>query len=359
MALQVSQAPVAALPYKLYDGHSPGFPGTFYNQYLITAPRQYQESISAVNFFFYEPGNDYLVGYVFLDILDWPGWAAQALVWDAGSGALLNRFGVPIPYTANPGLGSYNKIYGMRGFALSEVDWQTLGPPAGGWSIDPHGWNPSVILTQAIVNREDGVLAGTPSGRNLVIYSISGTPTLKGQLVVPDFVDYLAYEDRFSCWVVTQSGFIAKARYNLVPPRWEMFSSVQNPAGDSTGYLCAFDTKRKRLVILRKRPDAADGSCQSQLEFYAPIYQAAALTDPIPATPLRAGLDVTFLVHLLGTAGEGIASRILAASLAGPATGRIKTPAPPVNQLGVGAVTYYAAAAGNDTLQLSVEDTTS
>ena len=231
-------------------------------------------------------------------------------------------------------------------------------PLRGGWSIDPSTWSPNVSLSNSIVNREDSLLVGvnTVSGIDLLVYSFAGTPALRGQLRLPDYLGALTFEDRNNCWIITQQGLIAKARYNCPVPRWEMLSAVQDPTSDATSYLCAFDTKRHRLVVLRCRPDAADGSCQSQLEFYWPVYQAATITDPVPLTPLRAGQDISFLAHLIGGAGEGVASRLLSASLVAPAIGQIKTPTVAVNQNGVATVRYAAAQAGDDTLALSLED---
>lgn len=358
MALQVSQAPVTLLTYKAWDNRSPS-----YHPYLVTPPRVYTEALTSVMDFFYEPGNDYLVAYSFLDIIDWPGWAALRFTWDAGSGKFLGRADAiagNMAYAGGLGLGSYKKIYGMNtsDYQIRELDWDSLGY-GGGWSIDPSAWSPTVDFGRAMVNREDSLLAGidAATGRQLLVYSFSGTPILQGQLHLPDSLGYLTYEDRYSCWIITQSGLIAKARYNRTPPRWEMLSAVQDPTSDATAYFCAFDTKRKRLAVLRQRPDAADGACQSQLEFYWPVYQASAITDPVPLTPLRAGQDVKFAAHLIGAAGEGVASRTLNVSLASPANGEIRTPSAPVDLNGVATILYRASQAGADTLQLSVEDT--
>ena len=108
MALQVSQPPVVALSYTPFGGQPPAFA---YNYFLITPPRHFIESIGSFNFFFYEPGNDYLVAVCFTDCIYWPGWEMLLFVWDAGSGALLQRQTTGNPQINNPCLGSYNKIY--------------------------------------------------------------------------------------------------------------------------------------------------------------------------------------------------------------------------------------------------------
>ena len=60
-----------------------------------------------------------------------------------------------------------------------------------------------------------------------------------------------------------------------------------------------------------------------QLEFYNPVPQAQVITAPVPVNSLEAGRQITFAAHVLGDAGEGIASQAVTASLATPTNGQL------------------------------------
>lgn len=353
MALTVVQTIAPCVNYGEWNGDIEP-----YNPYLVTAPRHYMESINSISSFFYEPGNDILVAYVTLDIIYWPGWAVFLYKWDAGTGDYLGRQVVWSPYLRNAGIGSYNKIFGEMSsdshYHLYELNWQTL-QHEGGIVIDSSSWPSPGLQGAAVINLEDNLLVGINS-LDLLVWSLGSSPAVQGQLRLPNTLAYLAYENRDNCWVIMQGGLIAKANYKRTPPRWEMLSAVQNPASDATNYLCLYDTKRLRLVVLRQRPDAADGACRCQLEFYRPIYQATSITDPVPISPLRPGGPVQFVSHLLGAAGEGVSSRTLNASLVSPAVGQLLSPSATVELNGAAVLHYVANQAGDDTLQLSVED---
>ena len=152
-------------------------------------------------------------------------------------------------------------------------------------------------------------------------------------------------------WLVTQDGLIAKANYRL--GRWEMLSTVQDPAPDALNYLCAFDAKRNRLAIFRQRPDAADGACQCQIEFYRPLCRVGRLTDPVPVSPLRAGTKVHLVAHLVGDSGEGIGGYLVNGELLDPAQGTLLTPVAGTELCGAVTFKYQAPAAVEDTLKIS------
>lgn len=326
-----------------------------YNQWLVKPPRIYDESLSSLNHFFYDPGADKLVGYAVFNTNAWPGWAVWRFEWEAVSGAFLNRSQAnifAIAWANHAGCGSYGAIYTTwkSGYGVSQVKSSNLTHAPGMWDIDPWSWNPQRIFNFAVVNRENQIIAGVGSWF-LETWDISGTPFLKGQLRLPQTLGYLAYEDRKHCWVITQKGLIAKANYQI--PRWEMLSSVQNPSPDAVNYLCAFDTKRKRLAVFRQRPDAADGACQCQLEFYYPLYRVAGLTAPVPVSRMRAGDRVRFVSHLYGDTGEGVASYLMYGEILEPATGKLLTPISSAELSGGATFRYQALAAGTDTLKVS------
>ena len=326
-----------------------------YNQYLITPPRIYDESIDSISDFFYEPGNDILVAYIQFKINAWPGWAAYRYTFDANTGAFINRQTASIYTMAwhnHAGVGSYNSVFTTMKIntMIYQVPWDTLSPVAGMWQADPFTWDPPRVYNFAVVNLVDGVLAGVSSW-DLDLWNLSPVPTLTQQMRLPDVLGNMTYEDRNNLWLITQNGLIAKANYRL--GRWEMLSTVQDPSPDAINYLCAFDTKRKRLAVFRQRPDAEDGACQCQIEIYRPLCRVGLLTDPVPVSPLRAGEKVRLVAHLVGDSGEGIGGYLVNGELLDPAAGECLTPVAGSELCGAITFRYQVPEAATDTLKIS------
>ncbi|MHB9075247.1 MAG: hypothetical protein ACYC6G_17205 [Desulfobaccales bacterium] len=350
MALYPIKVISPCMSYPAWNGVVPTF---FYKQYLVTPPRIYSEQISRLTQFFYEGGTDKYVAYAWLDIINWPGWSTCRYTWDAETGAFLGKQSqnIVMNYVNRAGNGSFGKIFATftSGSSVQEVTWDSLAY-VGGWQANPGTWSPGRIFSHIVVNLQDGLLVGV-NGSSLETWNINGTPTLLSTLRIPYGVGYLAFEDRQSCWIITTNGFILKANYRV--PRWEMLSGVQNPSADATGYLAAFDTKRKRLGVLRLRPNNTDGACQNQIEIYRPIYRVAGLTEPVPVSPLRADERVHFVAHLYGDAGEGVAGYMVNADLGPDPLGQLLTPASSSELNGALTFRYQAPGAGEDTLHLS------
>ncbi len=311
--------------YILYDGREITGLGGLYNAYLITPPRLYENRVFTIGNFFYEPSNDRLVAYAFFEKIVWPGWDALRSEWDPETGALVKQtycgYG-PLYFSGRAGLGSYNKMFAAVGNKINEVPWDTLVWVSPMWTINPQTWTPPASILQAVVNLQDSLIAGVEDWF-LKVWDISGTPALRSSLRLPNTLGSLAYESREICWVITKDGLILKANYKNNPPRWEMLSSVQDPCPDALKYFIAWDQKRGRLVVLRQRPDAEDGSCQCQFEFYRPLVKIVGLTDPVPVNRHRAGDLVEFVAHLYGDAGEGVTPYRIIGSLQAPAQGSL------------------------------------
>jgi hypothetical protein len=304
--------------------------GDNWNPQLITCPRHYRETTSMLEHFFYEPGNDRLILHTWMSTTAWPGWSTKRYEFDAETGVLLPTTGgagiFSLAWTCGGGLGSYNKIYACRNseVAIREITWDTAAVVEGGWSALTGSWNPGGIYFYAVVNREDGYLVGAANWVLECWRNIGSTPERFAQLRLPNVLSYLCYESRKYCWVITRDGVILKANYQI--PRWEMISTVQDPESDTLNYLITFDTKRNRVVVFRARPDAADGACQHQLEFYYPMVEPAYLTQPVPVSSLKTGKRVMLAANLIGDAGEGLTPYTVNGSMVAPVEGHLVTP---------------------------------
>jgi len=307
-----------------------------YNPKLITCPKHYQQGEGKLSHLYYDPGADLLRAIIVYSTTYWPGWDVQRLDYDPDTGEWVNRSDVLArkvfvgiwgsAWTGKATMGSFNKLYACMntGTQINEVDPFTLNSVSGGWSVDPYTWNPKSIFSAAVVNRIDNYLAGVSSWSLDCWRKIATAPERFAQLRLPNVLGYLAYESRNYCWIITKDGVICKADYRI--PRWEMISKVNKPEVSATDFAIAFDSKRKQVVVFRSRPDAVDGACQHQLEFYYPMVSPAQLTQPVPVSSLRAGKRVILAAHLIGEAGEGITPYTVNGSMKEPVEGRLIAP---------------------------------
>jgi hypothetical protein len=350
MSLQLIKTVSPVIEYKTYTS----FP--FGAHYFPTKPGG--ERLKSISHFYYEPSHDLLVAWVIFDQDPWPGWGTARFTWKAEDGSLVERGpGTVNNWTCHGIMGSYNKIYMTwnSGTSVTEVAWDTLRVPAGGFFIDPHTWNPARIFRYAVVNREDGLIAGVQDWF-LEIWDISGTPSRRAQMRLPYTLGYMCWESRHILWIITSTGIICKADYRRNPPRWEMMSQVQDPSPDATNYFIAFDTRRNRVVVLRQRPDAGDGACQCQLEFYWPLVKILALTGPVPVGRHRAGDITEFVAHLYGDAGEGVPPFVVRAALTAPAQGTLLKPESTSGVNGAVSFLYQCpAVVGQEEISISAE----
>lgn len=337
---------------------------------LVTCPRHFEQSIRYPLRFFYEPGNDVLVLHLVMNEAGIPGWSGVRYEFNPDTGEWTNRDEVlsrsPNAYFSSWGslvnrnatMGGFNKIYANYWATnytslVLEIDWQFGNPVPGGWSCDPYQWDNKSIYPFSVVNRLGHFVGG--NGNFLDCWrNIDTSPEKFGSLTIPGTISYLAYESRNYCWLITKSGLILKADYLI--PRWEMTSQVRSPAPDAKGYCITFDTKRKQVVVFCWRPDAADGACQSQLEFYYPMVGAANLTEPVPVTSLRANNRILFVSHLVGDAGEGLTPYTVEGELVEPAEGELLTPFAATELNGRTTFVYQAPdVACTETLRLKVK----
>ena len=346
--------------------HTPplwGPDGLIYNGSLVTCPRHYKQTTQSVSHFFFAPGagpkgEDYLRAIVSFKTTYWPGWDVQRIDFDAESGQQVGQDWVGIwgqAWTGKATLGSYNAIYACMNSStvINQVSSATVEPISGGWSVNPYNWNPKSIYFMAVVNRQDNLLAAVISWTLDCWRNIGTTPERFAQMRLPNTLGYMAYESRNYCWIITKDGVILKADYQV--PRWEMISRVNKPEVTATDFLITFDTRRKRVVVFRVRPDAEDGACRHQLEFYYPMVSPAQLTKPVPVTSLRANQRIILVAHLIGEAGEGVTPYTVNGKMALPVEGRLITPFSGTELNGRVCFQYQAPdQACEETLQLDV-----
>jgi hypothetical protein len=108
-------------------------------------------------------------------------------------------------------------------------------------------------------------------------------------------------------------------------------------------------------VVLRVKEDVENQN-PSVIEFYRPYYVATQITDPVPISKLVGNMATNFIGHLLGSIGEGVATQQVAASLAAPIQGALRTNVAPTTQNGSFLVKYQAPNAPyTGTLQLTAD----
>lgn len=305
----------------------------FYHPELIICPKKYIQGKFRAKHFYYDQGADQYRAIFLGDLAGWPGWDARRIDFEASTGMAIGDPSkapfVGVWGTAWTGLsviGSYGQLWGIDPLAVFHtLNPLTMEPAAGSIAIDTRTWTGRPQYSCAVVNTMDDFFAGVSSW---VVDCWEGMLTPQrvrvGRLRLPNVLGWMTYESRNYCWFVTKDGFILKADYRI--PRWEMISKVQPSAEAAVGYACAFDTKRKRLAVLRMLNDAADGACRHQIEFYYPMVKPAFLTKPVPVTSKRAGRRVVLVANLVGDAGEGITPYTVDAEMVAPVEGRLVTP---------------------------------
>jgi hypothetical protein len=369
MALTLLGSQTPCFNYHPFD---PVIPRGSWNSYGYdpSHPPKFDERLNRITGFYYWPGSgggslsagDYFIAPVWFDQCDWPGWGTGLLAWDAATGKYAGR--LPLSFwnmvfyggataTENGQIFAVNTYGGQ--WTLQQVQGDTLD--AAAWSFDLKTLPPinSQLLSIGFYNRRRNLLVGCGASCGLSIWDLSSPIALQGRLQPPNSVAYLSYEDQENVWLVTVDGLVAKANYRDAL-RWELLSAVEAPAPETRGYFCAWDPARKRLVILRWLPDATDGTCRLQLEFYRPLYVATLLTDPVPVTSLQAGGKIDFVAHLIGDAGEGVSPYNVAAALGGTPAGVLQTPQAATELNGAVAFHYQAPnEACSEVLNLSID----
>lgn len=340
----------------------PYVPGPYdYHTELVTAPRIYPETFTtgtgACRHFFYEPVNDYFVGYFSFTKVAFPCWELKRIYWDAGTGEVLEATNL-----GNPGLAAYTaqssemcngKMYCSTTYlTIEHRNWQTMQKVTGGLDMRYYS-GVGKVLQHVIVDESKKIFVGEFFSELLKVnYE---TWERLGTLALPEheFRLDLAYEDEDLLWYIWQNtGTVAKINYTKM--RYELLSSVEAPDPTDEAYLAAYDQSRKRLAIFRHRPDATDGACRCRIEFYSPVPQSYVLTAPVPVSSLKTNDPVTFVSSLVGDRGEGIAGVTVNASV-DTEVAQLTTSVGFTNTCGTVAFELTAEQADSGTLELTAE----
>lgn len=338
--------------------------GIVYHPELVTCPKHYEEAFNVLQHFYYDPAADRLHLHPTYNTVYWPGWYNRSLFFAPDTGAYAGYWsegGIGggnwyLAYSASGSAGAYGRIYGLElGRTIVSLD-PTTARPDGNYSNSLAAWPGSPAASLVICDAAAG-LAVLGSGATLNFWrNINTAPEKFAMLTLPTYLDYMCYESPEIMWAIGRDGTILKLNYQI--PRLEMISRVQAWPETARKFMITFDNRRHRLAVLRWLADAADGACRAQFEFYYPINQAAYLTRPVPVNSLRTSRQITFVAHLIGEAGEGIAPALVNAELAEPASGRILTPHVTTEASGRLLIRYESDSTGGytDTIELSVEN---
>ncbi len=267
-------------------------------------------------------------------------------------------------------MGSFEKIYvvytSWADPRVYEVNWRDLNYD-GGWYLSSYDTDPPTTFGAwgpfAIVNRQDDYIAWG-NNRTLNLFRLENDDVWRRWKIITTQAEmqHVCWENRENCWWIStvQSGSkIGKLNYRL--GRHEIMSSVQSPYEDVVKQFVAFDAKRKRVAVLRLRPDDPDtGACRFVLDFYRPLIRASkiyGITDPVPLSKPRVGTRTTFVSYLIGDIGEPVPPHVVDAELTAPAEGRLLMPHTMTNEIGRSYTQYLGVEAGDERLNLSCEVT--
>jgi len=352
MSLYLTNSKVNPLAYKLWDGTSPLI---HYNEYLVTLPRLYMEELLSICGFYYSgPPDDCFYLWTLHNQYYWPSWSVNRYKFDAATGNLLERFDAQsifsVVYIDSVQLADLNHCYATwrNTMMVGQVDNTSLADQGSQWSFNSWNWTPQRHFDRYVVNRVTDTVLGS-SGFVLEIWTdVRGTPRQIYGQKLPTTVSNIAYESNEYAWVLLSTGQILKVNWGT-NPRVEMFSSIQSPDPTDRQRLLAYDSLRRRLAIYRWKPNASDGSAQSQIDFYQTIAKPFALTAPVPVNTCRAGGITQFVANVTGSMGEGFVGQQGVVSLVSPKNhGVILSPNPVSMMNGSMLISYQAPSSPYD-----------
>lgn len=385
MALRRAFRATDRIQYALWPGPAAP-PLVHYADYLISAPRLYQEELACFNST-YSPGILYVTPganpygstvinfFSVLTTVAWPSWGTARWRFDGQAGHLL---GVDHFTTAfSSGAIVFDQMtsepngslwwFGQHADAYHsgpvQVDPVTFGPPGGTWGTSPYpassfldknGGATIGYADFAIDRAGDRLFARwlTSNVGEVSIYRLSTLAYLTsiytpnktcGVVLTHDGFVYVADEADWLC-VYDYNGVFQNAFRN--PRRSDYGAAVASGFGSGVAY--GWDRYYKRILFVGATPNAADGACKMRIWGYYPVPDAAGVTPPLPRQVPRAGRRVYVVSHCYGEGAEPLASR--SATATGADVGSAVT-----DREGDAVVAVTASAAGTLPVEISVD----
>ncbi len=351
----------AALQYPLWDGVVPTLQ---YNDWLVTPPRLYTESVVNLRGLWSrrERSADAEAIYCLLaqnDQYYFPGWNIIEYQWDASTGVFLQRIDrsvvalTTVAVTSSPYGHLYRKsslvdaIYQIDPESFedltlisryNDLNWKygaqessTVGP----FMIDAVA-DRAVLNTS--LNSSTGVSVHRVSTRETLIYNIRTAGLIQDiQAAAPGL-----------CYVVHTNGVVTLLNYLLGAVLGVFRASASATGGTSK---LAFDPVYTRVMVCDKTADATDGAATINVEAFRPIPVPVALTPPIPLRAPRAGRQVPLLVRAYGDTGEGVGGVVVSATETG--SGTLLAASSPTDEYGYARLNESCDATGTSQINAS------
>lgn len=320
--------------------------------------QQYFESIVLFDSFVYDAAIDRYRFVVWSNIANWPSWEISTVIVHPETGVVESRvllvgYAVAHAWTDPMYNAALNKV--VAGYIVVP-----LGPGSAGYGIVDVTLPDGIPTTEQVNNpyvtqTQIPILAGTNFGYALSIpkkyiaictamsptgvqvYDYSPYPSaavFKWSQPLPEtFTWGVGYEDEQYMWILSSGsnwntatdGRQSLLKYNYLRNRIELLTELQTAGSSDRMTGIAFDTKRKKLGVVRIRPDLTNGQHDNAFEIYAPQIAATKVTVPVNIVPISDESRVTFVSHVLGSKGEAGGSREVTISCS-PTAALITTP---------------------------------
>ena len=304
--------------------------GTF-----CTLGSNYSEKVALVDAWVYDAAIDRYRLVVFMDQKVYPSWSIQTWVIHPETGAVeshesTNFAAVSHAWTGEIFNGGLNKLFATYivtglspnlGQGIVEITDKTNLIPTT-WQIEHPIINSvqvpdlafSVAAHAICPERKLAVLFMVSLG--FFVYDYSNYPaasTLVGWHPFPEgFCWSAGYEDDQRTWALfsndiwnpSENAKTTLIKYNFLYNRVELVTELQKTSPADRIAKVAWDSKRKKLGVIRIKQEAADGAAINAFEVYNPQPAMTQITVPVNVSRLVPGKTSVMISNLLGTKAE-------------------------------------------------------
>lgn len=302
--------------------------GDGHNEYLCAYPRQWRHTVTDWAGIGVQDDGDIRV-FAVVEQTAYPGWGVISWLIGGPGGAdagrvrsvrqetwLQNVQGVSLSYMARSRAGYYYTLFGP--FAIAYRGWyryadkgdSLTGPVDGELTGEPFDLSGALAQYTRAVDEPTNVILGKTSStsRFLTVWDYTTREQVRSHYI-GDSPKHIMWEDFNRAYVIGEENTVTLIDYVT----GEIFSITKHDFPADA--LFAYDYRRKMIIVLDPRPDAADGSGQSILLGYTDIPRPTRLSKPIPLRRSRQGETTKFMSRLVGEAGETFASMRVTATV--------------------------------------------